>query len=79
MTLHELAERSRDGITVRLWWESETDEVTVTYVDDRKGEAFTLYPPKQEAMAAFDHPNSYPERARRPQPSTTARPQAVSH
>ena len=79
MTLHELAERSRDGITVRLWWESETDEVTVTYIDDRKGEAFTLYPARQEAMAAFDHPNAFPDRARQPQHSTTARPQPVSH
>ena len=34
MALHELAERSGNGITVRLWWESETDEVTVTYIDD---------------------------------------------
>lgn len=78
MALHELAERSGDGITVRLWWDSETDEVTVTYVDDRRGEAFTLYPAKQDAMAAFDHPNAFPESARMPQPRVLALPQTVS-
>lgn len=78
MALHELAERSGDGITVRLWWDSESDEVTVTYVDDRRGEAFTLYPAKQEAMAAFDHPNAFPESARRPRQRTLTLPETVS-
>lgn len=77
MALHELAERSGNGITVRLWWESETDEVTVTYVDDRQGESFTLYPPRDQALDAFEHPNSYPERARQPQRLFQPRPQAV--
>lgn len=77
MALQELAERTADGITVRLWWESDTDEVTVTYVDERKGESFTLYPPKEKAMDAFTHPNAYPEGAREPRRSAEPRPQAV--
>lgn len=80
MSLHELAERSGDGITVRLWWESEADEVTVTYVDDRKGESFTLYPARDKAIDAFEHPNSYPEAARQPRRSSEPQlqPQAAS-
>jgi hypothetical protein len=66
MALHELAERTGSGITVRLWWESDTDEVTVTYVDEQKGESFTLYPNRDKAMDAFDHPNAWPESARQP-------------
>jgi hypothetical protein len=77
MAIHELAERSGDGITVRLWWEDETDEVTVTYVDERKGESFTLYPSNDKAMDAFDHPNAWPETARSPRRAHEARPHAV--
>lgn len=77
MPLHELAERSGDGITVRLWWDSETEEVTVTYVDERKGESFTLYPPSDKALDAFDHPNAWPESARQPRRALEARPRSV--
>ena len=77
MALQELAERSGNGITVRLWWESDTDEVTVTYLDDRTGESFTLCPARAQAMDAFEHPNAYPESARRPRRAAEARPQAV--
>ena len=62
MALHELSERNGNGITVRLWWESETDEVTVTYVDELKGESFTLYPARDKARDAFEHPNAWPTR-----------------
>lgn len=77
MALVELAERSGNGITVRLWWEAETDQVTVTYVDERCGEAFTLYPAREQALDAFEHPNAYPESARRPRGAVEARPQSV--
>lgn len=78
MARHELAERSGDGITVRLWWESETGEVTVTYVDERQGASFTLYPTRENAMDAFEHPNGYPESARRPRGAVEALEQAIS-
>lgn len=77
MALHELSERNGNGITVRLWWESETDEVTVTYVDELKGESFTLYPARDKARDAFEHPNAWPESARQPRGVTAPRPQAV--
>ena len=78
MALHELAERSGNGITVRLWWDSDTDEVTVTYIDDQQGESFTLYPARDKARDAFEHPNAYPESARQPRRAHEAQPQAVS-
>jgi len=77
MALHELAERTGNGITVRLWWESDTDDVTVTYVDDRQGESFTLYPPRDKAMDAFDHPNAWPESARQPRGVNQPLPQTA--
>ena len=78
MALQELAERSGNGITVRLWWESDTDEVTVTYLDERTGESFTLYPAREQAMDAFEHPNAYPESARQPRHVHEPLPQALT-
>ena len=75
MALHELAERIGDGITVRLWWDTDADEVMVTYVDERKGESFTLYPPRHKAMDAFEHPNAWPESARQPLRALDGQPQ----
>jgi hypothetical protein len=63
MALQELAERSAHGITVCLWWESEADEISVTYIDEQTGDAFAVFPPREKAMDAFIHPNAYPRNA----------------
>jgi len=56
---HELAERSDDGIVVRLLWDSLRDSIVVRYRDERTGDTFDADVPKSRALAAFRHPNAY--------------------
>jgi hypothetical protein len=56
---YELAKRSHDGILVRLLWDSLGDRVVVRYRDGRTGDAFAAEVPKNQALAAFRHPNIY--------------------
>ena len=56
---HELAQRSEDGIVVRLLWDEANDQVLVRYKDTRTGEAFSTQVPNAEALEAFRHPNAY--------------------
>jgi hypothetical protein len=64
MTL--LADRTTDGITVKLFWD-ETGvagaDIVVTYEDRKHGIAYTLRPPRSRALDAFHHPNAYVELA----------------
>jgi hypothetical protein len=57
--VHEIAHRRSDGIEVRLLWNSQTDRVSVTVLDERSGEAFELQVDSADALAAFDHPYVY--------------------
>lgn len=57
-----LADRDGNGILVRLLWDEASapgQDVVVEYEDRHEGVAFTLYPPRQRALDAFHHPNSY--------------------
>ena len=57
--LVELAERSSDGVAVRLLWSRETGEVVLEVVDDRCGASFELEVPGDRALDAFRHPFVY--------------------
>jgi hypothetical protein len=57
-----LAIRENAGIVVRLFWDEAADpdsDVVVEYRDRREGVAYTLHPPRERALDAFYHPNSY--------------------
>jgi hypothetical protein len=67
MALRELAERQVDGVVVRLVWNDAAppgSDISVEYSDERRGEAFILYPPRDSALDAFYHPNAFTGRAR---------------
>jgi hypothetical protein len=57
--VYELAERSGDGISVRLCWDEERNQVTLRYRDWRNGDAFVTDVPNDDALAAFRHPNAF--------------------
>jgi hypothetical protein len=62
MAARELAERSSDGIVVRLYWDEDKpagSDLFVTYRDSRWGVFYTLYPPRDRVLDAFYHPNAY--------------------
>jgi hypothetical protein len=61
-----LAARESGGIVVQLFWDEAAgpdSDVVVEYLDWREGVAFTLHPPRERALDAFYHPNSYLGRA----------------
>jgi hypothetical protein len=57
--LIELAERSNDGIDVRLLWRRGGDEVVLVVSDDRTGVSFGVDVPGDRALDAFRHPFLY--------------------
>ena len=59
----ELAERSNDGIEVRLLWKRDTREVMLEVTDDRSGKTCEIRVPDDRALHAFDHPFLYVGRA----------------
>ena len=62
-----LADREANGIVVRLFWNeaaAAARDVVVKYRDRNEGVAYTLYPPRDRALDAFYHPNSYLDWAR---------------
>jgi hypothetical protein len=61
--LIELAERSNDGVEVRLLWHRVTGEVVLEVNDDKTGTAFEVQVPGDRAMDAFRHPFVYVEPA----------------
>ena len=58
-TLIELAERSGDGVSVRLLWRAGTEEVVLEVNDEKLGTSFELEVPGDRAMDAFRHPFVY--------------------
>jgi hypothetical protein len=62
-----LADRQSHGILVRLFWDEAAapeSDVVVEYRDRNEDVAYTLYPPREQALDAFHHPNSYLDWAR---------------
>jgi hypothetical protein len=57
--MQELAHRSNDGIDVTLFWQPDTDELTVCVCDQRRGAYFEIEPRASDALDAFYHPYSY--------------------
>jgi hypothetical protein len=55
----ELAERSNDGIEVRLLWKRHTREVVLEVTDDKSGRTCEVRVPDDRALDAFDHPFLY--------------------
>jgi hypothetical protein len=58
-SLRELAHRSNDGIDVTLFWQPDTDELSVCVCDQRRGAYFEIEPEPNVALDAFYHPYSY--------------------
>ena len=62
-TVHELDQRSNDGIDVRLLWNSLTNRVSVAVEDQRAGESFEIdVVDPEDALIAFHHPYAYANR-----------------
>jgi hypothetical protein len=59
MAVRELAQRTQNGLIVRLLWDSLRDCVILRYRDIQSGESFSAEVPKAQALAAFEHPNVY--------------------
>ena len=59
MAVRELAQRTQNGLIVRLLWDSIPDRIILRYHDLRSGDEFTAEVPKAHALAAFNHPNVY--------------------
>ena len=57
--LRELDARKFDGIEVRLLWDADLDQTSVSVNDARTGEEFQFPVPGEDAMEAFHHPYSY--------------------
>ena len=59
-TVHELAHRVNDGISVTMAWDSATDRVTVSVADSKTDDAFdVVVAPGERALDVFHHPYAY--------------------
>jgi hypothetical protein len=58
----ELEQRENDGIEVTLLWQTGTDRLTVSVLDSRTGDAFSLPARPADAMDVFNHPYAYAAR-----------------
>lgn len=64
LAIRELDHRRRDGIDVRLLWNSRTNQVSVVVEDKNFGETFVLDVPGSDALEAFNHPHAYSQLGR---------------
>jgi hypothetical protein len=72
-SLHELAHRRIDGLEVTMFWDPESNRVTVAVDDAKGGEAFEiLVLPGERAMDVFHHPFAYAASANRKRPPAIA-------
>ena len=63
MALRELAERTSDGLVVRLLWDPDRNQAVLGYLDPQ-GDGFVTDVPNARALVAFEHPNVFrPARA----------------
>ncbi|HWE33095.1 MAG TPA: hypothetical protein VG410_06395 [Solirubrobacteraceae bacterium] len=58
-SVRQLDQRSGDGIDVTLLWDSRSNEVFLTVVDERLGEMREFGIPPEDALDAFHHPYAY--------------------
>jgi hypothetical protein len=59
----ELAYRENDGLEVRLFWQPETNALTVCVCDKTRGAYFEIEPEPWHGLDAFYHPYSYASRS----------------
>jgi hypothetical protein len=57
--IRELDQRTNDGITVTLLWNTETNRVFVSVDEQRPGVSFDFAIPAADAADAFRHPFAY--------------------
>ncbi len=62
--LAELARREDTGLTVRLLWDADTNDVWLAYADLRDRDTFAARVPAPCALDAFLHPNAFRPRRR---------------
>jgi hypothetical protein len=55
----ELAYRENDGIAVTLFWQSDSNRLSVSVYDWRNGDWFELEARPRNAMDVFEHPYAY--------------------
>lgn len=65
--LLELARRGDGGVEVALFWNPDTDDLTVCVGDERRNSYFELSPRRDEALDFFYHPYSYAALAQLPE------------
>jgi hypothetical protein len=58
-SFRELAARQTDGVEVVLFWNEDTNELTVSVSDTRSGAYFELAAPRDRALDVFNHPYAY--------------------
>jgi len=54
--IRELDRRQSDGIDVGLLWNQTADQIVVSVLDAKTGDAFTIQVDAREALDAFRHP-----------------------
>jgi phage-related protein len=57
--IRELDRRHNDGIDVRLLWNQTDDQIVVSVLDAKTGDAFTIDVEAREALDAFRHPYAH--------------------
>lgn len=55
----ELDRRTSDGIDVALLWNPRANQILVSVVDERRGEAFQFEVAAPDALEAFHHPYAF--------------------
>ena len=58
-TLEELDYRDSNGISVSLFWQRQSNRLSVVVEDRRLGESFTLPARDDNARDVFQHPYAY--------------------
>lgn len=57
--VRELAHRTNHGIDVTLFWDAQTDRVSLALMDEHSGEWLTFEVDPGDALTAFHHPYAY--------------------
>jgi hypothetical protein len=55
----ELAYRANDGIEIGLFWQQNTDDLTVAVSDERRRAYFELAAAPDQALDVFNHPYAH--------------------
>jgi hypothetical protein len=75
----ELAYRANDGVEVVLFWQQNTDHVTVAVSDERIGAYFELAAAPDQALDVFNHPYAHAAFRRLPYASLPSWAEAVAN